>query len=202
MWPRLTVCVLCTPSGRRWVNFWFVQFCQTQAGIIPDVEEKDKWWEQADWVRLNLQIQSLHIVPAHLFSPLKDTRTPSFPRSSALWLLRWTRPKRHVGHLGTFWVPLINPATCWHPTLQTSYFVLADGSQIWEGRFGYFGTVSAKTQSLTASQGEFLHINYCGLKHGLKCEQCSRYSSVLCIIDLDTTGNNDTVRQSGAHFCW
>lgn len=81
------------------------------------------------------------------FSPLKDTLTPSIPHSSTLRLLQWTRPKRHTGRLGTFWVTLINPATCWHPTLETSYSLLADGSQIREGR-GYFGTVRVRKHTV------------------------------------------------------
>ncbi len=159
--------LVCAPSARRCVSFWITEKFEIWSyfGFILSssirhysrVEEKYKWWEQTDWVRLNpseCQIQSLHIVPAHLFGLPKDTWTPSVPRSSALWLLQRARPKRRTGHLGTFWVTVINPATCWHPTLETSYSLLADGSQICEGRFGYFGAVRGwKKQKFDCKSG-------------------------------------------------
>lgn len=68
----------------------------------------------------------------------------------------------HTGHLGTFWVTLIDPATCWHPALRTSHPPGADGGQICEGRSCCFNA-KCDTQSFNASQDEFFHISNCGL---------------------------------------
>lgn len=106
-------------------------------------------------VRLNLRV--LYTISSYSPSPSvwsaegrMDSLHPSQQHSVVTADQRGTQ-----GHMGTFWVTVINPATCWHPILKTSYSIWADGSEICEGRAILARRVCVKTSSFNASQDEF-----------------------------------------------